>query len=168
MEGEFPLDYPAADLGLDRPVLVGELEPANVAQKLAILEATGYAGALFWSLNKDYDFGATCPEYRGYFGCEGEGEGEPEGEGETDLGLEADVAPRPEGDGELLVNDWVQVGRFVAGLDTPEPGSEFQRADCAPIVTSGDGELLVNDWVQAGRYVAGLDVLQPQAGSTGL
>ena len=81
--------------------------------------------------------------------------------------MESDVAPRPDGDGDLLVNDWVQVGRFVAGLDVPAAGSEFQRADCAPLDTSGDGQLLVNDWVQAGRYVAGLDAAQGQAGPTG-
>ena len=82
-------------------------------------------------------------------------------------GREADVAPRPDGDGALLVNDWVQVGRFVAGLDVPAEGSEFQRADCAPLDESGDGQLLVNDWVQAGRYVAGLDAQQEQGGPTG-
>ena len=77
---------------------------------------------------------------------------------------EADVAPRTDGDGSLLVNDWVQVGRFVAGLDALTPGSEFQRADCAPYDDWGDGQMLVNDWVQAGRYVAGLDTGQPAAG----
>lgn len=77
---------------------------------------------------------------------------------------EADVAPRPDGDSDLLVNDWVQLGRFVAGLDISNPGTEFQRADCAPYADAGDGDLLVNDWVQAGRYVAGLDVLQEEYG----
>lgn len=81
---------------------------------------------------------------------------------------EADVAVRPDGDSVLLVNDWVLVGRFVAGLDTAGEGSEFQRTDCAPLPTAGDGWLLVNDWVQTGRYVAGLDALQPQAGPTAL
>ena len=95
---------------------------------------------------------------------EGEGEGEAEGEGEGEPGWEADVAPRPEGDGSLLVNDWVQVGRFVAGLDTPESASEFQRADCAPLESFGDAQIMVNDWIQAGRYVAGLDPPEPQAG----
>jgi hypothetical protein len=75
------------------------------------------------------------------------------------LGYEADVAPRPNGslDGKVTVTDWVQVGRFVAGLDTPDPGSEFQRADCALRETLGNGALTVSDWVQAGRYAAGLD-----------
>ena len=77
---------------------------------------------------------------------------------------EADVAPQPDGDGFLLVNDWVQVGRFVAGLDIASLGTEFQRTDCAPHAGAGDGYLLVNDWVQAGRYVAGLDAPQGQGG----
>lgn len=88
--------------------------------------------------------------------------------GKYESGLEVDVAPRPGGDGDLAVNDWVQVGRFVAGLDEPLLGSEFQRADCAPLASSGDGVLLANDWVQAGRFVAGLDVPQPQAGPAGM
>lgn len=82
----------------------------------------------------------------------------------TPLNREADVAPRSDGDGALLANDWVQVGRFVAGLDLAAHGSEYQRADCAPYNTAGDGSILVNDWVQAGRYVAGLDAQQYQAG----
>ena len=80
--------------------------------------------------------------------------------------VEADVAPRSHGDGSLLVNDWVEVGRFVAGLDTVAAGSEFQRADCAPVANGGDGQLLVNDWVQAGRYIAGLDSSQAAHGPT--
>ena len=87
-------------------------------------------------------------------------------DGDGDDGWESDVAPRPDGDGNMLVNDWVQVGRFVAGLDQAAPGSEFQRADCAPIAPLGDGQLLVNDWVQAGRYVAGLDAPQAAGGPT--
>jgi len=74
-------------------------------------------------------------------------------------GYEADVAPRPTGNnsGGVTIIDWVQVGRFVAGLDTAANGSEFQRADCAPRDTLGDGKITLIDWVQAGRYVAGLD-----------
>jgi hypothetical protein len=71
--------------------------------------------------------------------------------------FEADVSPRPNGDEALTAADWVQLGRFVAGLDSPTSPSEFQRADCAPRATLGDGYILVNDWVQAGRYAAGLD-----------
>ncbi|NOT59237.1 MAG: hypothetical protein HOP19_03320, partial [Acidobacteria bacterium] len=73
-------------------------------------------------------------------------------------GLEGDVAPRPEnGNGTLSVADWAQVGRFAAGLDSLNEGSEFQRTDCAPRTAAGDGQLNIADWVQAGRYAAGLD-----------
>ncbi|MEP7338233.1 MAG: kelch repeat-containing protein [Acidobacteriota bacterium] len=81
-------------------------------------------------------------------------------------GYEADVAPRPNGNGSLTISDWVQVGRFVAGLDTPDPGSEFQRADVAPRATFGDGRLTIADWVQAGRYAAGLDLPTAAGGPT--
>jgi hypothetical protein len=80
--------------------------------------------------------------------------------------FEADVAPRPDGDGTVSVVDWVQVGRYVAALDTPTNASEFQRADCAPRSVSGDGQMTVSDWVQAGRYAAGLDPLTLAAGPT--
>lgn len=82
-------------------------------------------------------------------------------------GLEADVAPRQENGNEALsVADWALTGRFVAGLDTPEWGSEFQRADSAPRATLGDGQLTIHDWVQAGRYAAGLDVASAAGGPT--
>ena len=73
----------------------------------------------------------------------------------TSQGYEADVAPRPDGDGTVTAIDWVQIGRFVAGLDTAANGSEFQRADCAPREAKGDGRLTVLDWVQAGLYAVG-------------
>ena len=84
-------------------------------------------------------------------------------------GYEADVAPRPNGNnnGTVTIADWAQVGRFAAGLDTAEPGSEFQRADCAPSATSGDGSITIADWVQAGRYAAGLDPVVPAGGPVG-
>jgi hypothetical protein len=82
------------------------------------------------------------------------------------LGYEGDVAPRPNGsnNGTVTIADWVQVGRFVAGLDIPSCGSEFQRADVAPRNTLGDGRITISDWVQAGRYVAGLDPVTPAGG----
>ena len=61
--------------------------------------------------------------------------------------------------------DYVQVGRFAAGLDTVAAG-EFQRADCAPRSTLGDARITTADWVQAGRYAAGLDPLTPAGGPT--
>jgi hypothetical protein len=79
-------------------------------------------------------------------------------------GYESDVAPRPNGNGSLGATDWVQVGRFVAGLDVPAVGGEFQRTDVAPRSSLGDGRLTVTDWVQAGRYVAGLDPLTAAGG----
>jgi surface antigen len=81
--------------------------------------------------------------------------------------LEGDVWPRTNGDHMLTVNDWVQEGRFVAGLDMISNISEFQRADCAPRETLGDGYITVIDWIQVGRYVAGLDPLTPAGGPTG-
>jgi hypothetical protein len=76
--------------------------------------------------------------------------------------LEADCAL-----GDYMVNilDWVQVGRFVAGLDPVAP-SDFVRVDCAPRETLGDGELKVTDWVQAGRYAAAIDPLTLAGGPT--
>lgn len=83
-------------------------------------------------------------------------------------GYEADVTPRPLGNnnGALTITDWVQVGRFLAGLDTPAAGSEFQRADCAPRDTLGDGKISLIDWVQAGRFIAGLDAPTVAGGPT--
>lgn len=81
-------------------------------------------------------------------------------------GFEADVNPRPDGDnnGQITITDWVQVGKFVAGLDTAAPGSEFQRADCAPRSGLGDGRISIIDWAQAGRYAAALDPATPAGG----
>jgi hypothetical protein len=70
--------------------------------------------------------------------------------------FKCDVAPRPNGsnNGILTISDWVQMGRFAAGLDTPNPGNEFQRAD-----VNNNGLITIADWVQCGRYVARLDPL---------
>lgn len=74
-------------------------------------------------------------------------------------GYEADIRPRPTGknNGTISVGDWVMVGRFAAGMETPANPSEFQRADCAPRATKGDGKFTLEDWVQAGRYAIGID-----------
>ena len=82
------------------------------------------------------------------------------------LGYEGDVAPLPNGDGVVTIIDWVQEGRYVAGLDTITNAAEFQRADTAPRSTFGDGQLTVADWVQTGRYAAGLDALTVAGGPT--
>ena len=84
-------------------------------------------------------------------------------------GYEGDVAGRPAGDGFLAVDDFTQVGRFVAGLDTPDSPvstNEFQRGDCSPRGTKGDGVFAVDDFTQAGRYAAGLDQSQRAGGAT--
>ncbi len=81
-------------------------------------------------------------------------------------GYESDVAPRGAVDGLVKMDDWVQVGRFIAAFDTVSSPAEFQRADCAPRATLGDGRLTVADWVQAGRYAAGLDAIVPLGGPT--
>ena len=73
--------------------------------------------------------------------------------------FESDVSPRTNGNQNVSTTDWLQVGRFVARLDSPATTNEFQRADCAPLAGRGDGQLKVTDWVQAGRYLAGVDPL---------
>ncbi|HYV29205.1 MAG TPA: cohesin domain-containing protein, partial [Candidatus Eisenbacteria bacterium] len=82
----------------------------------------------------------------------------------VDVEFEGDVAPRPGGDKNLTITDWVQVGRFAAGLDEIGSASEFARADCAPRASKGNGGITVSDWVQAGRYTVGLDPLTPAGG----
>ncbi len=81
---------------------------------------------------------------------------------------EADTSPRPDGkkDATVSITDWIQVGRFLVGLDTPATGSEFQRVDCAPKATLGDGRISISDWVQAGRYAIGLDAIVAAGGPT--
>ena len=81
-------------------------------------------------------------------------------------GFEADLAPRPDGDGRLTVSDWVEAGRLVSSSTGLSP-SVFQRLDCAPLNTLGNGVISVSDWVQVGRYVAGLDPLTPAGGPFG-
>jgi len=67
METTHPLDYPAKDLGLDKPVLIGEAQPTNIAEKLKIIYRNGYQSVLFWSLNADYDFRAVADDYNNWF-----------------------------------------------------------------------------------------------------
>ena len=80
------------------------------------------------------------------------------------LGYEGDVLPRPGGDNFVATTDWLQIGRYVVGLDFPTNSDEFIRADCAPRATSGDGLLTVSDWVQSLRYAAGVDPLTGAGG----
>ncbi len=81
------------------------------------------------------------------------------------FGFESDVAPRNTGDGVVITTDVVQMRRFAAGLDTPDPTSnEFQRSDSSPRATFGDGIIDSTDVVQARRYATGLDPLTPAGG----
>lgn len=89
-----------------------------------------------------------------------------DGIGDACSGVEADVAPRFNGDGAVTMTDWVQVGRFFTRQDIPTNEAEFQRADCAPRATKGDGVISIADWVQAGRYAAGLDPVTTAGGPT--
>ncbi|MCW5550791.1 MAG: immunoglobulin domain-containing protein [Verrucomicrobiae bacterium] len=77
---------------------------------------------------------------------------------------EGDVAPRPDGDRNVTITDWVLAGRYAARLDYPTNVMEFQRADCAPRATLGDGQITVIDWVQVGRYLVAFDPLTPVGG----
>src|SRR3990172_13189665 len=80
--------------------------------------------------------------------------------------FEGDVSPRPNGNnnGSVSIADWVQIGRFAAGVDVVSMGSEFQKADCAPRSGLGNGSITVSDWVQAGRFASGLDPTGPAGG----
>ena len=82
------------------------------------------------------------------------------------VGDEADVSPRPNGDGRVTATDWTLIGRFVTGLSTISNAVEFMRADCAPRSSSGDGRITGTDWTQVGRYVVGLDPIQRAGGPT--
>lgn len=65
----------------------------------------------------------------------------------------------------MTTTDVVQLRRFAASLDTPNPATnEFQRADCAPRTTFGDSVIGAADVVQGRRYAASLDPLTPAAG----
>jgi hypothetical protein len=82
------------------------------------------------------------------------------------VSYEGDVFPRPNGDTNTTLADWLILGRYAARLDYPTNAAEFQRADCAPRATLGDGTIKVTDWVQAGRYAAGFETLTPAGGPT--
>ena len=81
-------------------------------------------------------------------------------------GLEGDVSPLSGEDYAVTINDWVQEGRFLAGVDVITNAAEFQRADCAPRATLGDGYITIEDWIQVGRYYLGLDTPTLQGGPT--
>lgn len=83
----------------------------------------------------------------------------------TPVGIEGDVAKRVNGDGDLLINDLIQLRRFIVGSDTLSAATnEFQRADIAPIETFGDGTLDANDIVQSRRDILRLDAPRSASG----
>ncbi|MFN8005005.1 MAG: kelch repeat-containing protein [Acidobacteriota bacterium] len=47
-------------------------------------------------------------------------------------GFEADVSPRPNGNSSVTVADWVQIGRFSAGLETAVTGGGFNALIALP------------------------------------
>ena len=60
IEPTLPLDYLASLLGLDKPVMAGELQPTDVVNKLTTLKQNGYAGGLFW---EDGDYAISDADY---------------------------------------------------------------------------------------------------------
>ena len=77
-------------------------------------------------------------------------------------GIEADIVPRPDGDGQVDLLDVIALTRLAAALEGPYSGAEFTRGDCAIIEVdgvdeAGDGVIDFTDVVQGGRYAAGLD-----------
>jgi hypothetical protein len=83
-------------------------------------------------------------------------------------GIEADVAPRPGGNGTVSATDVSQIRRVAVGLDPFDPlNNEFQRADCAPYATLGNGSMAATDVTQARRYQLGNDPAQPAGGANG-
>jgi hypothetical protein len=58
--GADPLNTPVIDLGLDRPVLVGEVQATDVINKLDLLNNNGYAGGFFW---QDGNYTISDPDY---------------------------------------------------------------------------------------------------------
>lgn len=49
---ELALDYPVSCVGVDGPVLLGEVDPSDIAGKLSVIYKNGYRGALFWSFHE--------------------------------------------------------------------------------------------------------------------
>ena len=75
-------------------------------------------------------------------------------------GLEGDVT----NDGEVNLFDVQRIATFALnGGNTAQPGSEFQRADCAPLQGGGDGRIDLFDVQQAARWALKLDLPIPSA-----
>lgn len=73
MEPDYPVDYAASDLGLDRPVVIGEFPSAtnnlSLEEYLDLFERNGYIGAFPWSLRATdplSDFATVAEAYRAW------------------------------------------------------------------------------------------------------
>ena len=82
------------------------------------------------------------------------------------IGFEADVSPRPGGDGFIDADDIQQIRRFAVGLDMPYQSNEAQRTDNSPRSLFGDGFVDSDDVEQARRYSVGFDLKQTTNGPT--
>ena len=79
-----------------------------------------------------------------------------EASNEQELTLEADVAPRFDGNNSVSITDVQQVLRFSTGADTNYQSNEYQRADSAPYSTKGGGgSVSITDVQQALLYSTG-------------
>ncbi|MGI8641390.1 MAG: reprolysin-like metallopeptidase, partial [Pyrinomonadaceae bacterium] len=73
-------------------------------------------------------------------------------------GFEADVSPRPDGNGSITSTDVSIIQGFQLGQGLPYQSNEFQRADCAPFDTRGDGRVSSIDVSQAQAYQLGFNL----------
>ncbi|MGI8641324.1 MAG: right-handed parallel beta-helix repeat-containing protein [Pyrinomonadaceae bacterium] len=73
-------------------------------------------------------------------------------------GSEADVSPRPNGNGAVSSTDVSVIQGFQLGLGLPYQSNEFQRADCAPFNSRGDGRISSIDVSQAQAYQLGFNL----------
>lgn len=87
--------------------------------------------------------------------------------GPNPLGIEADVSPRPLGDGVINSGDVIGIRRFANGSDTfTNSENEFQRADVSPRVSLGDGQINAGDVIQVRRYGNNSDPITEVGGPT--
>jgi hypothetical protein len=86
----------------------------------------------------------------------------------TATGLEGDIHPRPNGNGQVNEQDARQALLFALGVvEQPTEAAEFQRLDCAPVETCGDGVIDIADVVAIQRYALGEQALKSACGPTG-
>jgi hypothetical protein len=63
-EDGLPLRFPAGRLGLREPVIVGEVEPDRIAERLDAIYESGYDGAFFWSYSGHDGYTVDLTEIR--------------------------------------------------------------------------------------------------------